>query len=43
MDQEVHRIWTLVLELSDQIAQTDRVAAELRGQITALQVPNSTL
>ena len=43
MDQEVHRIWMLVLELSDQIAQNNRVAAELRGQITALQVSGSIL
>ena len=43
MEQEVQRIWMLVLELSDQIAQNNRVAAELRGRITALQVYNSTL
>jgi hypothetical protein len=42
MDQEVHRIWMLVLELSDQIAQNYRVGAELRGQITTLQVSNCT-
>lgn len=43
MEQEVHRIWMLVLELSEQIAQNNRVAGELRGQITTIQVPNSTL
>ena len=43
MDQEVHRIWMLVLELSDQITQNNRVAAELRSQITTLQVSNCTV
>jgi len=43
MDQEVHRIWMLVLELSDQIAQNNRVAVELRGQIATLQVSNCTV
>ena len=43
MEQEVHRIWMLVLELSDQITQNNRVAAELRSQITTLQVSNYTI
>jgi hypothetical protein len=37
MEQEIHRIWILVSELSDQLAQNNRVAAELHAQIQTLK------
>lgn len=38
MEQEIHRIWILVSELSDQLAQNNRIAAELHAQIQTLKV-----
>lgn len=38
MEQEIHRIWILVSELSDQLAQNNRVAADLHQQIQTLKV-----
>lgn len=37
MEQEIHRIWILISELSDQLAQNNRVAAELHAQIQTLK------
>jgi hypothetical protein len=37
MEQEMHRIWILVLELSDQLAQNKRVSTELHKQIQTLK------
>jgi hypothetical protein len=38
MEQEIHRIWILVSELSEQLAQNNRVAADLHNQINTLKV-----
>lgn len=38
MEQEIHRIWILVSELSEQLAQNNRVAADIRNQIQNLKV-----
>ncbi|KAG8826903.1 hypothetical protein FRB91_011911 [Serendipita sp. 411] len=37
MEQEIQRIWMLVSELSDQLNQNNRVAAELHSQIQTLK------
>ncbi|PVG04556.1 hypothetical protein CPB86DRAFT_692530 [Serendipita vermifera] len=37
MEQEIHRIWMLISELSDQLAQNNRVAADLHAQIQTLK------
>ncbi|KAG8831398.1 hypothetical protein FRC17_003224 [Serendipita sp. 399] len=37
MEQEIQRIWMLVSELSDQLNQNNRVAAELHSQIQSLK------
>lgn len=38
MEQEIQRIWILVSELSEQLVQNNRVAADLRAQIQSLKV-----
>ncbi|CAG7847791.1 SubName: Full=Uncharacterized protein {ECO:0000313/EMBL:CCA71184.1} [Serendipita indica DSM 11827] len=37
MEQEIHRIWLLVSELSEQLNQNNRVAADLQAQIHTLK------
>ncbi|KIM24168.1 hypothetical protein M408DRAFT_331922 [Serendipita vermifera MAFF 305830] len=37
MEQEIQRIWILVSELSEQLVQNNRVAADLRAQIQSLK------
>jgi len=38
MEQEIQRIWILVSELSEQLVQNNRVAADLHTQIQTLKV-----